>query len=305
MKRAFTLLELLVVVGIMGLLGTVSVGGYRQMRRGMEEKGVIQDVNTLIRAAYQRAQIDRQPTAVIFWNETLRAESDTDDGNIVVVGHAVAIRRSGRITQVVGTDLLDEFADLELTNQAADEENGSSRATMYLYPMHDLSKIESSSQILRSTVETKVYPVTQTPVYLTDNGVKSETVAGARGGSSRAALTQGEASGSITVYAYRLKDNGGVTWAPGMAYGFEFAHIILPHGYIFGSNFSPSSSDPIEEAGAMAFDVGLNTGSGMNKGASGGLGSVSSISISALLPNSAGVLQPKKIGTTADPTSDL
>ena len=52
MKRAFTLIELLLVVGIMGLLGTVSVGGYQQMRRGMEEKGVIQDVNTLIRAAY-------------------------------------------------------------------------------------------------------------------------------------------------------------------------------------------------------------------------------------------------------------
>ena len=84
MKRAFTLIELLLVVGIMGLLGTVSVGGYQQMRRGMEEKGVIQDVNTLIRAAYQRAQIDRQPTAVVFWNETLRGENDANgDENMI------------------------------------------------------------------------------------------------------------------------------------------------------------------------------------------------------------------------------
>ena len=32
-KRAFTLLELLVVIALMGFLGTVAVGGYRAMRR--------------------------------------------------------------------------------------------------------------------------------------------------------------------------------------------------------------------------------------------------------------------------------
>ena len=64
MKKAFTLVELLVVVGIMGLLGTVSVGGYRAMQRGMADKGVMENVNSFVRAAYQRAQIDRQPTAI-------------------------------------------------------------------------------------------------------------------------------------------------------------------------------------------------------------------------------------------------
>lgn len=300
MKRAFTLLELLVVVGIMGLLGTASVGGYRQMRRGMEEKGVLQDANTLIRAAYQRAQVDRQPTAVIFWNETLRAESDSDDGNVIVVGHAVAIRRSGRITQVQGNDLVDEFGDLELSNQVADEESGASRSTMYLYPMHNLSQIESGSSILRSTVETKVYPVTMTPVYLSGTGAKTESVAGA-GTAGRDALTQGEGSGSITTYAYRLTDAGGVTWRPGMAYGFEFAHIVLPRGYIFGTSYSPSSANPVQEVGAIAFDVGLNVGSGTT----GGLMSRRSITVSALLPGQSGALEPKKIGDTADPTTTL
>ena len=34
-RRAFTLLELLLVVAIMGFMGTVTVNGYRAMRRGM------------------------------------------------------------------------------------------------------------------------------------------------------------------------------------------------------------------------------------------------------------------------------
>ena len=79
MKRAFTLLELLVVIGIMGFMGTISVGGYRAMRRGMEERGVMQNVNQFIRSAYQRAQIERQPVAVYFWNETLRGSGDRSD----------------------------------------------------------------------------------------------------------------------------------------------------------------------------------------------------------------------------------
>ena len=58
-RRAFTLVELMVVIMIMGILGTVSVGGYRAMQRGIEERGVMQNVNQFIRSAYQRAQIDR------------------------------------------------------------------------------------------------------------------------------------------------------------------------------------------------------------------------------------------------------
>ena len=67
MKRAFTLVELLVVIGIMGFLGTVSVGGYRAMQRGMEERGVMQNVNTVVKTAFERAQIDRQPTWIWMW----------------------------------------------------------------------------------------------------------------------------------------------------------------------------------------------------------------------------------------------
>ena len=102
-KRGFTLVELILVMAIMGLLGTISVGGYRAMQSGMEERGTMQNVNEFIRSAYQRAQIDRQPVNVYFWNELLREK--TEDDTPIVVGKAVAVRRAGRLSDVTSVDL--------------------------------------------------------------------------------------------------------------------------------------------------------------------------------------------------------
>ena len=285
MKKAFTLVELLVVVGIMGLLGTVSVGGYRAMQRGMADKGVMENVNSFVRAAYQRAQIDRQPTAIYFWNETIREATEYETE--IVVGKAVAIRRYGRVSQVQGKFIYDEFADLNLTYQTDDDGGGSSdENTMYLYPIDSLSEIESSSQLKRSTVSGKVFKRNMTPLYLsTENG----TLVGASG------------SGEIETYAFQIVDPGGVAWKAGMAYGFEFARIELPHNYIFGSAYSSSSKDPVREAGTMVFDVGYNSGSG----AQGGTGSRSTITISNLRPGQSGSLSAQSIGQSDNPTQDL
>ena len=285
MKKAFTLVELLVVVGIMGLLGTVSVGGYRAMQRGMADKGVMENVNSFVRAAYQRAQIDRQPTAIYFWNETIREATEYETE--IVVGKAVAIRRYGRISQVQGQYLYDEFADLHLTYQTDDDESGGSdENTMYLYPIDSLSDIDSSSQLRRSTVSGKVFRRTMTPLYLS---AQNGTLEGAAG------------SGEIETYAFQIMDAGGVVWEPGMAYGFEFARIELPHNYIFGSAYSTSSKDPVREAGTLVFDVGYNSGNG----AQGGTGSRSSVTISNLRPGQSGSLSAQSIGQSDNPTQDL
>ena len=287
MRKAFTLVELLVVVGIMGLLGTVSVGGYRAMQRGMADRGVMENVNSFVRAAYQRAQIDRQPTAIYFWNETIREADAEGYATEVVVGKAVAIRRYGRISQVQGQYLYDEFADLNLTYQSDDEEDGGSdENTMYLYPIDSLSDIESSSQLKRSTVSGKVFKRTITPLYLsTQNG----TLEGASG------------TGEIETYAFKIINAGGVTWEAGNAYGFEFARIELPHNYIFGSAYSSSSKDPVREAGTMVFDVGYNSGSG----AQGGTGSRTSVSVYNLRPGQSGNLSAQQVGQSDNPTQDL
>lgn len=315
MRKAFTLIELLVVIGIMGFLGTVSVGGYRAMQRGMAERGVMDNVNALIRAAYQRAQIDRQPTAIYFWNETLRAADE--DHTEIVVGKAVAIRRYGRITRAEGQYLYDEFADLNLSYQTDDATSGSGSSgegggdskknTMYLYPIDKLSDIESMSQLRRSVVDQKVVNVTgkagTTPAYLSGNNGAIPDDGNCNDGISSSNLENDEKNGRIVVYAFKVEDQGGVSWKTGMAYGFEFARLELPHGFIFGSDRSTDVENPVRTAGTMTFTVGLNSGTGVS--GSTGLGSRTTITVSELLPDTSGNLTVKSIGTSANPTKDL
>lgn len=312
MKKGFTLVELLVVIGIMGLLGTVSVGGYRAMQRGMAERGVMDNVNHFIRAAYQRAQIDRQPTAIFFWNETLRQEDDYSAP--VVIGKAVAIRRSGRITKVDGQLLYDEFADLERSfatddNTAGgigDGSAGQTKATMYLYPIDKLSDIEDSSageHLPRSIVEQRVTgrnPLT--PLYLSgNNGVLEHNDSGN-------AYRSGETlqKGNLKSYAFKLSsdDPSQVNWESGMAYGFEFAELELPHGYIFGSTYSDDIGKPVRTQGTLVFEIGACTGNGIE--GSGGVRNRSGvISVSSLRPGDSGAITTKEVGTSRNPTEDL
>ena len=316
MKKGFTLVELLVVIGIMGLLGTVSVGGYRAMQRGMAERGVMDNVNNFIRAAYQRAQIDRQPTAVYFWNETLRQEDDYSAP--VVIGKAVAIRRSGRITKVDGQLLYDEFADLERSYATDDgsgsgsnsgglgangENSGNAKSyTMYLYPLDRLSDVEDSSSgehLPRSIVEQRVTgqkPLT--PLYLSgNNGVLEHNDPGNayRSGNSLD-------KGNLKSYAFKLSsdDPSQVNWEAGMAYGFEFAELELPHGYIFGSTYSDDIGKPIKTQGTLVFSVGACTGNGIE--GSGGIenrGGV--IRVSSLRPGESGAISVEKVDDSARP----
>lgn len=280
MKRAFTLLELLVVVGIMGLLGTASVGGYRAMQRGMEERGVMQNVNALVRAAYQRAQIDRQPTAVYFWNETIRSRSA--DENEIVVGRAVAVRRYGRISKVVGGSLVDEFADLDLTFPTLDDGSGrgASRSLIYLYPMDDLSKVTSSGTLRRSKVWGSVEDSSDMPLFL--SGPKTDSTSG----------------DLIPAWSFHVEDAGGVSWKQGMAYGMEFMQLTLPNNYIFGSSYSTSVDNPVREAGTLVFNVGVNYGGGM--ASTGGTVGRQSIEVRSLRQRGMD-LSAERVGDSDDP----
>ena len=297
-RRAFTLLELLVVIAIMGLLGSISIGGYRAMQRGMEERGVMQNANQFIRAAYQRAQIDRQPVAIYFWNETLQKESDTDI--LVVVGKAVAVRRSGRLSYVQGNFLGDEFGDLRFNRLVTDEDNESNSnasesdtddSGVYLYRING----NEGNQPLRSKIAKTTRKLLLSEPLLAGLSAQADN-------SIPAAIKNLEAENAdIECYAYRLIDKNGVEWKVGDAYGFEFAEIQLPKNYIFGSNYSQSDSSPIAGEQVIRFKVSQNSGSGANQGTDG----KSTIEIYVMRPDQSGGLSPKSIGQTDSPTSSL
>ena len=284
-KGGFTLIELLMVVMIMGLLGTVTVGGYRAMQRGMEERGVMENANHFIRAAYRRAQIDRQPVALYFWNETLREETDTEP--MIVVGKAVAVRRAGRISRCFDSWLYDEFGDLDKERlvENFDDENGEnansgSTENDNLIPIYKMNSRSSSGRSL----------VSQTTKNVTSSN-------------RDALLSTGEVK-DIPCYAYVMKNAGTAgEWHVGDAYGLEFAEIQLPHGYLFGSSYHkrPQDKTSAGDYTTMWFDVSLNSGDGSDEGATG----TSTIQIYSLRPGKSGELEAQPVATTDKPTEGL
>ena len=269
MNKAFTLIELLVVMGIMGLLGTISVGGYQAMQRGMETRGVMQAVDSMLRAAYQRAQIDRQPVVVYYWNETLRSETDTETA--LVVGRAVAVRRYGRLSDVRNGLLIDEFADLDQTYPVSKSSGGSTKNAFYLYPMDN-----PSTSLQRSLVSgTVTYSADSVQFY---SGTKNDRTANQQ----------------LPGYGFSVV-NGFNSWHAGMSYGMQFLELELPHNFIFGSSFSSDVSSPVQGAGVLVYDVKKIDGSGAT-GSSG----ANTVQINEL-KQSGGSLKATPVGTTRDP----
>ena len=289
MKKAFTLMELLVVVAIMGLLGTTAVGGYRAMQRGMEQRAVMENANKFIRAAFQRSQIDRVPVAIFFWNETLQEETDTQP--LIAMGRAVAVRRSGRISAKRGSYLVDEFADLSFSRYVdadeADSETDEAEADasklqnqtgFYLYPMNGKS---DGNQMKRSIVAQSTGLCKQT-VFLIDGTDQPKTA-------------------DVSAYGYYVLDANGVNWSVGDAYGMEFAEMQLPHGYLFGQQYSKSISNPVEGETTMRFKPGTSVS--QSGAVSGGIeGGASTITIYSLRPKSSGDITAQEVRSTKDPS---
>ena len=229
LQRAFTLIELLVVMAIMGLLGTISVGGYRAMQRGMEQRGVLLNVRQFVRAAQERARIDRVPVNVYFWNETLREETDTEPP--VIVGKAAAVRRTGRVTQVDGDYLYDEFGDLRAMADEADASGNvnvstGSKQGLFLY------RIGKSTNFERSLIAPDTEANKDFAVYV-DARLPDDPDANQ--------FKRAE----IQPYGFRVIEKNDVSWKTGDAYGFAFEEIQLPKNYIFGSSYSEKPSSPV------------------------------------------------------------
>lgn len=287
MKRGFTLMELLIVIAIMALMGSLTVAGYKQMKRGMQERSVMDNVNQFVRAAYQRAQIDRQNVVVYFWNETIRNE--TADSFAVVVGKAIAVRQHGRVTFTESDFICDEFGDLEFKNVA------------FASPTESEEQSSStSSSAGKKKGGLRLYKVGGSDENRPDWSIVAEETQLRDGEGVNEDMLLSGTQKLIRLYGFReVDDTQSSGWKVGDAYGFECGAITLPEGYTFGKNYSTSTSEPIDSQSyqVMLFKPGTpgsNSGSGKD-----------TIEIFNLRPGKGGQLTAKSIGTTQKPTESL
>ena len=243
MKRAFTLIELLVVVGIMAFLGVAATNGYSALQRGMAERSAVEAVNTLLRAAQERALVDRMPTVVFCYNRIVSEE--TEDRNAVVTGEAVAVRRAGRVTGSRGAFIVDEFMDaVGSYDVVEDESEARRRKGMRLWRFADKGSGGKINQMEYSVVADAVVPYKND--YLQTFGGWADGDTGGNSNMTSVAYAFVELSG-----ANNHKPQG--PWSVGTGYGFEFASLRLPDNFIFGSD-APTAAGETKLVKAFYFD---------------------------------------------------
>lgn len=236
MRKGFTLLELLVVVGIMGMLGVAAAGGYSALVRGMSERGAVAAASSLLRAAKERAQVDRSPTVVYCYNRLVKAPTGSDD-NGVVVGMMTAVRRSGRISFTIGGDVMyDEFADLDRNYESEDNESDCRKGSGFrLFKMSGkVNKME--------------YSIVSDKVLRKEDATTVTLFSGCGNGQSQTNLLM-----SAFVKTGVSSGDHEASWSAGDGYGMEFAEVQLQDGYIFDKEV-PSTAGKISNPKIIYFD---------------------------------------------------
>lgn len=227
-KRAFTLVELLVVVGIIATMATVSIGSYFSVVRGMADRGALAAATSVISLAQERSRIDMTPTVVYFYNELVQNKDTRKGTDQVVAGMAIAVRRAGRLTRTAGGLLGDEFGDFDRVYGLADGMVRSDTMRLYRFNFNKMEYSSVYSEAVEDSIPNEKYFVEQ-PVDRNFN------------------MSNGDSEDHTKIISFALRSTGsGPNWKVGDAYGFEFAKIRLPDNYIFGSQ-APSQSDPVIE----------------------------------------------------------
>ncbi len=244
MKKGFTLVELLAVIGLMGLMGAIAIGGYSAVVRGMSDRAALDAAKGIIDAARQRANLDRKKTYVYLFDEVVKVDSEMSAG--IVNGVAIAVRPVGRVSAVVGDLICDEFGDLANTYASLSAEEGSSdsemeasASTMKLYsiPQKDFALVKEG--VFKTSVQ--VNRTLETP-----DGDSDETATG----------VSGEDWVNRSFYYYGFKRvGGGATFSAGDEYGQEFAVARLPPGYTFSSSVQMSGASNLGQQGGRIIEL--------------------------------------------------
>ena len=245
-RAAFTLVELLVVIGLMAVLATISVTGYSAASRGMSDRGAIQNTVSTLRIARQTCQIERVPTKVLFFNQRLTEDASEDDATLYQ-GTMIAIKQAGRITippNATGGLLIDEFADWHQSYPMSNSDRDSSAPGMRIFRMRsdDESKgIEDCSTMVQPCVFHF-----ELNDYMIQAGMTINSWCDAHNRTAKRNRPQGAPNsyvGNGNNYVWGFKERtgaggglGAASWEVGDPYGVEIARLDLPKGYIFGTN---------------------------------------------------------------------
>ena len=274
-KAAFTLVELMVVIGLMALLGTISVTGYFAAVRGMNDRAATDDTRSLIRLAMQTCLIDQTPTAVLFYNRQSQVKTDTTSSEEVKatsVGSAVAIKMAGRISFIDQNKklLVDEFADWNQSYPVKDDKsaNQKSKSGVRFYRMADLSKVEGGIYKCSSLMEASVQAshANFDDEYMIASGMQVQEFCRQyhkERNDVENFVNDNDYYQNANSYRFGRRisdDNDGLSlseWKVGDAYGVEIATLDLPKGYIFGSQ-APNSTK-IVSVDALSFHPDMQT----------------------------------------------
>lgn len=304
-RAAFTLVELLVVIGIMAVLATISVAGYSAASRGMADRGVIQSTVSILRIAQQTCEIDRVPTKVLFFNQRLNDGSKEDDSSLYQ-GTAIAIKQAGRISIMpsrVNNMLVDEFADW---HQSYPTSGSANEPRMRFFRMRAGQGGDESSGIDDCSVN--VMPFVQykeLTEYMIQSGVNIKKWCEDHDRTGEKNRPQGAPdsykNGNNYVWGFEGSSSGAsgglsindTNWKVGEPYGVEIARIDLPRGYIFGT--SEPTSDKLTAASVKEKHFDPEDFKPKLSG---------NVTVSAMRPTSGGAYKPKQVGAVTSTMID-
>lgn len=238
MRRGFTILELLLAMGIMGMLAVAAAAGYGAMNRGISDRSACTIASSFLRMAQEQASVFRMPTAVYCYNVCLQDANPDVDQPAVVVGVMTGVRRGGRITYLTGSGtgqlLYDEFGDLGTCYGKSDDLEYFDGQTVGQRLFHFNGSGETTMRY--SIVSDDVYENPSPPALTVFSG-------GVPGGQTN--LLQ---SAFYNLGKSKFEPN----WKVGDGYGLMFGEVQLPVGYIFGRNI-PSRAGEVTTGKTFVF----------------------------------------------------